>query len=175
MGVLTELNFDGPVRLFLEDEDDPALWAEVFVTLARDFGALYSAEPKGYEVFFQVGACSHWLRPHQTRLTAAGGFAYPAGYLGSGYSRRGLPEFDWFTILYRDREEGVWAQTGKFFGKRRLVCRVAVPARTLRHNQAAVHVLWSPGTPENPERKLRMYYGFRKVDGSWECVASGEM
>jgi hypothetical protein len=175
MGVLTELNFDGPIRLFLEDEDDPALWAAVFDTLSRDFGALCSAAPKGFEVYFQVGACSHWLRPHQTRLKAAGGFAYPAGYLGSGFSRRGLPEFDWYTILRRDREEGTWAQTRKFFGKRRVVCRVALPTRTLRHRQAAVHVFWSPGTPDNPEVKRRMYYGYRKVERAWVCVASGGM
>ena len=175
MGVLTELYFDGPVRLFLGEEDDPALWAAVFDTLARDFEEFHPASPKGYEVFFQVGACSHWLRPHQTRLTAAGGFAYPAGYLGSGFSRRGLPEFDWFTILHRNREQGGWVQTGKFFGKRRVVCRVALPTRTLRHDQAAVHVFWSPGTPDDPEQKRRMYYGFRKVSGAWECVASGGM
>jgi hypothetical protein len=175
MGVLTELKFGGPVQLFLDEEDDPTLWAGVFDTLARDFVSLSSEAPKGYEVFFQVGACSHWLRPHQTRLTAAGGFAYPAGYLGSGFSRRGLPEFDWYAILHRNRGAGTWAQTPKFFGKRRVVCRVALPARTLRHEQAAVHAFWSPGTPSNPDRKLRMYYGFRKVGGAWECVASGEM
>lgn len=175
MGVLTELNFNGAVRIFLANEDDPHLWAAVFDTLAHDFESLYSAEPKGYEIFFQIGACSHWLRPHQTRLTAAGGFAYPAGYLGGEYSRQGLPEFDWFIILYRSREGGVWKQTEKFFGKRRIVCRVAVPTRTLRHDQAAVHVMWSPGTPKNPDQKLRMYYGFRRVGDAWKYVASGEI
>lgn len=154
MSVLAELNFNGPVRLYLEDEDGPALWAAVFETLAHDFESLYSGGAKGYEIYYQIGACSHWLRPHQTRLTIGGGFAYPGGYGGNDYFGDGLPEFDWYSIIRRDPKEGRWEQVEKFSGKRKLVCRVAVPARTRRHKQAAIDARWSPGTPDNPEKKF---------------------
>ena len=175
MIVQTASDFESVIRPYLTDEDDPDFWAAVFDMLARNFESLYSVKSERYETFLQVGACSHWLRPHQTRLTAAGGFAYPSGYLGGGFSRDGLPELDWFVIFHREQKENRWARTGKFFGKRKLVCRVALPTRTLRHNQAVINVLWSPGTPDNPDKKLAMYYGFRKVDGEWRCVVSGEL
>ena len=174
MSVITESEFESIVRPFLTDEDDPKLWAMVFETLAHDFEALHSIESSKHEIFLQIGACSHWLRPHQTRWTAAGGFAAPVGYQGNSAYGHGLPEFDWFVILYRDQKESRWLQAEKFFGKRKLICRVALPTRTMRHNQAAINAIWSPGTPTNPDRKLEVHYGFRKVAGEWKCVASSE-
>lgn len=175
MDVLTESEFESLIRPYLSSEDDPNFWVAALGTLVHDFESFYPHESKGYEIFLQVGACSHWLRPHHTRLTAAGGFAYPSGYLGGGFSRDGLPEFDWFVVFHRDRKEDRWVQVDKFFSKRKLVCRVALPTRTSRHNQAAINILWSPGTPDSPDKKRAMYYGFRKVDGEWKCVASGEL
>src|SRR5258708_3339750 len=55
----------------------------------------------GPAVLVEVGRCSHWLRPHQTRWTADGGFPHPTGY-GSGrggHSLSGLPQFDWSVVL----------------------------------------------------------------------------
>jgi hypothetical protein len=170
-----DLDFESAIGPYLSREDDPEFWVVALDILSRDFESIYSSESKKNEVFLQLGACSHWLRPHQTRLTAAGGFAYPSGYLGGAFGRDGLPELDWSVIFHRDRKENRWVQTDKFFSKRKIICRVALPRRTSRHNQAAVNVIWTPGTPEDPEKKLAMYYGFRKVDGEWGCVVSGEL
>src|ERR1700682_3766865 len=101
MIVQREADFEGWVQPYLTREDDPAFWAVVFETLNRDFDLLYSLESSKDAIFLQVGACSHWLRPHQTRWTAAGGFAAPVGYQGNSLFGCGLPEFDWFIVLNR--------------------------------------------------------------------------
>src|SRR5205085_4593730 len=78
----------------LSSDDDPELWAVVLDTILADL----TPEP-GMAV--EVGRCSHWLRSHQTRWTADGGFAAPVGY-GSGtggYSCKALPQFDWSVVL----------------------------------------------------------------------------
>lgn len=173
--VLVETEFDEAIRSRLSEDDDPKLWAAVFDALTGDFESLYAARSAKHEIFLQIGACSHWLRPHQTRLTAAGGFACPTGYLGGDFAWKGLPEFDWFVILHYDRDAKRWESGERFFGKKKLICRVALPTRTRRHSQAAINVLWSPGTPEHPDRKAATFYGFRKIAGDWKCVASGQL
>jgi hypothetical protein len=160
---------------FLAKEDDLEFWVTVFDTLTHEFDSLYSFESHKHEIFFQIGACSHWLRPHQLRWTAAGGFAAPAGYQGNSvYGCNGLPEFDWFVILRRDQQKAKWVQVEKLFGKRKLVCRVALPTRTQRHEQAAINAIWSPGTPTEPRKKCEVLYGFRKSGDAWNCVTSTE-
>ncbi|MEZ5428237.1 MAG: hypothetical protein R2747_18350 [Pyrinomonadaceae bacterium] len=138
--------------------------------------SLYFYNPKKKdEIFLQIGSCSHWLRPNQTRLTVAGGSAYPAGYdktINSGY---GLPAFDWSELFYFDKRQNIWLRAEGFSGKRKLVCRVTLPNRTRQHNQAAIHLIWFPGSPEDPSQKLKMFYGFRRIDGKWQCVASIEI
>src|SRR6266404_2420635 len=121
----TDLDFESAIVPYLTSEDDPDFWMAALDILARDFESLYSSGSKKNEVFLQLGACSHWLRPHQTRLTAAGGFANPSGYLGGAFSRKGLPELDWSVIFQRDWKENRWVQTDKFFSKRKIICRVA--------------------------------------------------
>ena len=168
--------FANALNSHLGSEDDPQFWDVVFRTVLRDIELQHFEEDEKHEIFLQIGACSHWLRPHQTRLTADGGFAYPSGYLGgSGFSRNGLPEFDWYVIVHRDQHKRKWVLTDKFFGKRRLICRVALPTRTLRHNQAAIHLMWTPGTPPQPAQKEVMYYGFRKREGAWQCTVWGDL
>lgn len=88
-------NFETAIFPHLSDSDGARFWLTVFDDLTQEFSSLGIDERESYEIFLQIGACSHWFRPHQTRLTAAGGFALPAGYLGGGFSRDGLPEFDW--------------------------------------------------------------------------------
>lgn len=147
----------------LGPEDDADLWRAVLDTVLADLAVVQSSPT----VLVEVGRCSHWLRPHQTRWTADGGFAWPSGY-GSGtggYSRNGLPQFDWSVVL-----EGVgwdWAEA-----EDRSACialRVAVPSRTRRHRQAAIHTEWRIG-----QEKERRFYGFRRRDGVWRCTASGD-
>ena len=160
---------------YLSDGDDARLWLTVFNDLTQVFLSLGLDERHSHEIFLQIGACSHWLRPHQTRLTAAGGFALPAGYLGGGFSRDGLPEFDWSVLFHRNQAQGLWLQSDKFFGKRQLLCRAALPTRTVQHNQAVINVLWSPGTPAQPKQKTKQFYAYRKIADEWKQTASGAL
>ena len=52
----------------LDEEDDPELWRVALRYILAEI------EP-GPGISIEVGRCSHWLRPHQTRWTADGGFA----------------------------------------------------------------------------------------------------
>ena len=141
----------------LSSDDDPELWAVVLDTILADL----TPEP-GMAV--EVGRCSHWLRPHQTRWTADGGFAAPVGY-GSGtggYSCKALPQFDWSVVLKWSGE--AWELAKRESVKHAL--RVAIPARTTVHAQAAIHTIWM-----TDREKLVRFYGFRKKDNLWKCTA----
>lgn len=72
------------------------------------------------------------------------------------------PELDWpIVFICKDRD---WTPVATLPGKRRTTFRVAIPARTARHKQAAVNTRWFPG-------KDRVLYGFRQITGFWKCVA----
>jgi hypothetical protein len=106
--------FANTIAVRIGREDDPEFWSTVFGTLLRDFELQHFNQAKKKEIFLQIGSCSHWLRPHQTQLTADGGFAFPSGYLGgSGFSVNGLPEFDWYLILHRNQDTGQWVLSEK--------------------------------------------------------------
>ena len=169
------VNLETAILPRLSESDDAHFWQTVFADLTQEFSLLGVDEYNSYEIFLRIGACSHWLRPHQTRLTAAGGFALPAGYLGGGFSRDGLPEFDWSVLLHRNQVQGSWLQSDKFFGKRQLLCRIALPTRTVQHNQAVINVLWSPGTPAQPKQKTKLFYAYRKIAGERKQVATGKL
>ncbi|MHB8640658.1 MAG: hypothetical protein ACYDBL_12775 [Candidatus Acidiferrales bacterium] len=139
----------------LDAEDDPVLWRAALTVLKDEFLAQYK-EGRGRNWVFAVGRCSHWVRPSQSRWTAAGGFAFPEGY------RNSHPEFDW-SVIFRLQERR-WLALEKFSGKRQTSFRAAVPARTARHKQAAVHAKWS--NAQGP-----VFYGFRNQNGHWKCVA----
>jgi hypothetical protein len=145
----------------LTADDDPACWQVVLETVLADVD-------KQPGILVEVGCCSHWLRPHGSRWSADGGFALPEGY-GSGSGGWGSvapPQLDWSIVLQWTGE--AWEPVHRESLKHLL--RVAIPARTARHQQAAVHTLWMTG-----KEKQRRYYGFRRKDGRWECTAvSGE-
>ncbi|HKB97592.1 MAG TPA: hypothetical protein VKD23_02270 [Terriglobales bacterium] len=150
----------------LNSDDDPEVWKAAISVLLDEFRFRHQNIEKGTECFLRIGACSHWFRPHQARWTAAGGFAWPTGYLGGkGFMMHGLPEFDWSVIF--QLAEGKWRPAAKFSGKRKLIVRVAIPSRTARHKQAAVHTLWQPANQA-------IFYGFRKLGNGWKCVANSE-
>lgn len=150
----------------LTAQDDPKLWEVVLAVLSEEFLDRYRKGDGGKEVrHLQVGVCSHWLRPHQTRWTKAGGFAAPIGYMGARWFGCGLPEFDWSVILAFDGEH--WKRVDKFSGKKQRVLRVAVPTRSARHKQAAIHATWSTSHGHTA-------YGFRNIDGAWACVAASD-
>jgi hypothetical protein len=144
------------LRERMSAEDDPALWEQVLTVLPED-ASILEAVQEGTRLYAEVGACSHWLRPHQTRWTAAGGFAWPTGYGGTRYSRMGLPAFDWII-------------PEKLPTRHSLSVRVAIPSRTTRHRQAAVNTVWPPKTLDG-RRERSVFYGLRNLDGVWELKA----
>ena len=153
----------------LSGEDDPALWEQVLKVLAED-ASIVEPVTDTSQLYAEVGVCSHWLRPHQTRWTAAGGFAWPVGYGSTRFSRTGLPLFDWSVTLQFNPALIGWVIPEKAPTKRFLSVRVAVPSRTTRHRQAAVHTLWPPRTLD-AKRERTVFYGFRNLNGVWELKA----
>jgi hypothetical protein len=143
---------------FLDEDDDPELWQ---VALRHVLAECETVS----DVLVEVGRCSHWLRPHQSRWTADGGFAWPTGY-GSGtgcHSYSSLPQFDWSVVL---RWTGsTWEPIKR--NSIRCSLRLTIPSRTKRHQQAAVHSVWHTG-----KEKKTVFYGFRKQEQGWVCTAS---
>lgn len=159
----------------LGEEDDLSFWRLVFEQLLTEIALLNPSHSKKHALYLQIGSCSHWCRPHQTRwLADKGSFAFPSGY-GGGHSlgSSGLPEYDYFMLLRWDEEQQAWQfHHPYFYDKRKIVCRVALPTRTACHITAAVHTMWTPGTPEHPDTQREVVYGFRKVGDQWSFVKS---
>jgi hypothetical protein len=142
----------------LNADDDPELWRVAL-------GCILAEAPTRPDIQIEVGRCSHWLRPHQSRWTADGGFAWPTGY-GSGaggYSPWALPQFDWSVVLGWSGAEWEVVERRSV----RTALRIAIPSRTRRHRQAAIHTLW-----HTRREKEVVFYGFRRRDGGWACTAS---
>jgi hypothetical protein len=140
--------------------DDPALWDVATNAILAD-AALTGREAKD-DVFVQIGSCRHWIRPHQSRWIADGGFAAPFGYDKTtiSYSFRALPDFEW-SVFFK------WTRSGWEPGRTGAHCllrRIAIPARTTRHLQAAVHTIWTPRSPSTKEKVVQLF-GFRKKEG----------
>jgi len=108
--------------------------------------------------------------PDQSRWTAAGGFALPVGYGDGEGFLRGLPNLDWSVTLQLDRIQTGSVSPERAPTKRFDSVRLAVPARTARHRQAAVRAIWSRGTL-NPRARTVVYYGFRKSAEGWKLAA----
>jgi hypothetical protein len=147
------------VEAKLSKDDDRDFWQAALSVLTDEFLQRYDRESKGRTWIFSVGACSHWVRPHQERWTDAGGFAWPKGY--NSFS----PELDWYVILAFQNYG--WIPVKKLSGKQQTIFRVAVPARSARHKQAVVYSRWIPGAET-------VFYGFRNLDGKWKCVAASD-
>lgn len=82
---------------------------------------------------------------------------------------RGLSQFPTGTRLDRDAllpRQSLEANP-KTSGENVVIFRAAMPARSARHNQAAVHTKWSGN--QNP-----ILFGFRKVNSAWQCVAASD-
>jgi hypothetical protein len=152
----------------LTADDDRDLWEVATTTLLAE--AETAAAGTREEVYVQVGCCHHWISPHHPiRWTADGGFAWPFGYdkTTTGWSYRALPEFTWSESLK-------WTGDGwepRRTGRRCLVFRVAIPARTARHLQAAIHTIWTPRSPTGREKVVQLF-GFRKREGVWSLTVS---
>ena len=161
---------DAAIAGHLTNEDDPVLWDTATSTILADAAQL--ARETHEAIFSQVGCCRHWIRPHQSRWTADGGFAWPAGYdkTTTGYSFSALPNLDW-SVFFK-RTGMVW-EPGRT-GERCLLLRIAIPGRTARHLQAAVHTIWTPRSPASEEKVVQLY-GFRKKEGVWQLTATQEI
>ena len=145
----------------LTQQDDAEAWKAILRVIGEEFVARYQASPRGKRHWFlRIGVCSHWWRPHQFRWEQAGGFAAPIGYSGNR-----SPEVDWSVVIAFDGKR--WKQVEGFPSNKYIALRVALPARTARHKQAAVHTSWS--TSHKP-----VFYGFRNIDGTWICVAASD-
>jgi len=111
------------IEQYLNNDDDPNLWREVMASLAQDLEAMLFEKSYKGNIYLVIGACSHWTRPHQTRWTANGGFAWPSGYGNSeGWSRLGLPEFDWSCGYQWSSSNNCWKPSKKmirFYGFRK--------------------------------------------------------
>ena len=147
----------------LTTDDDLGAWREILDVLSEEFLERYRANGAKKPWFLRIGTCSHWWRPHQARWTARGGFAAPVGYSENGWP--GLPELDWSVTF--SFNGGFWERVEKSSGSKQVVLRVAIPARTARHKQAAIHTVWSSS-------RKPIFYGFRNVGGRWLCVAASD-
>ncbi len=165
-------DFGSPIReaiaTHLGHDDDPTLWAVAIDQIYADAAYLSAAPDR--PVVSVLGCCSRWRRPHQTRWSADGGFAWPTGY-GEGPALAALPEHDWSVRLAWDAADAGW-RPDETPTKRAFELRVTLPARTTQHAQAAVHTVWRPGSPVQPDQPLTQLYGFRRGELGWALTAS---
>ena len=151
----------------LTGDDDLELWDVATGALLAEAEASAASTPQ--DVYAQIGCCHHWISPHQIRWGADGSFAWPFGYnkTTTGWFYRALPDLTWSEHLRW--AGGAW-EPGRT-GKRCLVFRIAIPARTARHSQAAIHTIWTPRSPSTSEKVVQLF-GFRKRDRRWSQTAS---
>jgi hypothetical protein len=154
-------------------DDDIGLWRVAITEIVGENLSYYHDHKYKDTILIRVGQCSHWIRPHQMRCIAAGGFAAPFGYgnVGQGYAFRSVPKLDWCFTWTWSKEKDDWVGLTERPGRRPLMLRIAIPSRTLRHQQAAVHAMWDPGTPGHPKEKAVQLYFFRRYDSEWVRVA----
>ena len=154
------------------DDDDPDFWRVAITEIVGESLAYYHECRVKDPILIRVGRCSHWIRPHAGRYKVAGGFAGPYGYTntGQGFALGTPPHLEWSFTWTWDSERGDWKGVRGRPGRRPLMFRISLPSRTARHNQAAVHAMWDPGTPADPKTKSLQLYFFRKYENGWARV-----
>ena len=167
-------SFANRLEEHLTDHDDPLLWQVAIQTVLTEAAFLCRHRRGKQEIFAEIGCCSHWMSPHNNGSWFSDGrFAWPTGYGSDGFTIMGLPQFDWSEKwMWIDGDDEHWKPVAKISGKRPLVFRMAVPARTARHVRAVVHTLWAPGSPTVPDEKLFQGYAFENTNDQWSCVAT---
>jgi hypothetical protein len=152
----------------LGPKEDVALWQEAIDQVISDAEATYKPHLSRRLIFAQIGQCSHWLAPNKARwLTRVGEFAWPSGYEVKGGWLGGLPEFDW-SKAWRRMDAGHWEAASKIEGKRPLVLRVSIPAKTASRYRASVHTIWMP---DPCGKVIRSFFGFRRATNTWKLCA----
>lgn len=161
---------DGLLPL-LAAEDDPDLWSvAVEWILANAMPSILRHRGK-QDVLTEIGRCSHWIRPHwKTKEGVRCTSGYDKTVTGFSWSR--LPEFDWSRKWVFSFGELRWLPSLRLRSRRPLVYRIAAPARTLRHPQATVHAVWSPGSPDFPCESRQAAYSFEKTADGWRHFAN---
>lgn len=149
-------------------DDDPQLWEVAMTTLLTE--AERAAAHTRTEVYSEIGCCHHWICPHRPIFWMPNGkrFAWPFGYnkTVTGFSYRALPAFTWSECLTWTGENWEPGRTGR----RCLVFRIAIPARTAGRQRAAIHTIWTPRSPTSREKRVQLY-GFRKRKRGWTLTA----
>jgi hypothetical protein len=167
--------FDTAKR-YLQSTDDPELWQVVLQHLGDHVRRKVARAETCRDVVLSVGACSSWLRPHQTRFRVESlEFAWPSGYGGTHYSRTGLPLYDWCCCFRLDRESRfVEVEQPRPQDRRQLLCRATLPTNTMRRWKAAIHTIWLPGTPRCLREPTVWLLGYNRRNGrgDWELRGS---
>lgn len=149
------------LQLELSPGDDVKLWDNVLAHLLSWLEPQISLTRRR-ALFIRLGLCSHWNRPHYWRHTIAGSKGWPRGYGGGA----GLPELDWSILLRWKPKDQCWLPAEGIHTKRYYLLQVAIPLRSVRHNQALVHSRWLPG-PRSIEGSGTLFF-FQKASGSWQ-------
>jgi hypothetical protein len=159
---------------YLTVTDDSTLWEAVLRVACDDLSTEVSKSESNRDVFLVLGACSSWLRPHQTRWRVGElEFAWPSGYGGNRYSRTGLPELDWCCCFqYGGADEFTMVDVPRRFKNRQILLRIAVPTQTMNRRKASINMYWSPGTPRNVRRSVVRFLALSRKDAQWSLVGS---
>ena len=163
----------------LSEDDDTTLWEVALNMILRRTKADASLYRGDQAILVQIGRCSHWIRP---KWKTDSGMTWPFGYDptvpptggGQSWSFRNLPDFDWSVKWRIEPASGAFAPVRGQPTRRPLCHRICIPARTLRHPQATVHTIWTPGAPETPSRKWTMLYGLKRTKRGWRCFTKWE-
>jgi hypothetical protein len=159
--------FAGRIQEHLNQDDDVRLWQAALDTVLGDARFLCRHHRAKPEIVAQVGCCARWLSPHNKgSWFRYKRFAWASGYERTGRWTRGLPAFEWVTTWRWVPTDSSWEPLERIGGTRRLLFRVAVPARTARHVRAIIHTCWLPRTPTTSDKLLRAY-AFVKTDSEW--------
>lgn len=162
------------IDAYISDTDDVNLWISVLNIACKDISLQSEKSQSKRDMFLVVGPCSSWLRPHQTRWRVGKEeFAWPSGYGGSGYSRTGLPEFDWCCCFqYSGSNKYTFVRAPRQFKKRQIVLRVAIPTQTMERRKASINMHWSPGLPQAPKESVVRLLAMQRCDKGWSYVKS---
>ena len=165
------------LRTLLAKDDEPLLWHTALAEILQEIDARWEVEAPGVRGI-QVGLfkVTKWRRPHKSRWTRGGGFAWPESYDWHGHQNA-----DWGVWFSRTRKTS-WSFTPErepFRGRRgTFALRICFPGRTTRHDQAALGCEWFPVSPwhrkDRLKRKLALYGYRRDASGIWNLAAHWE-
>lgn len=155
----------------LSEDDDPDFWQIVCDKIFPKPKVLIPEKQEDWSVYLTIGPCSRWLSSEPKRFSDTQGAPLPSNSRKQSYSRLVMPDYDWSVLYYFDPDKNDWV-----FGRdpmtNHYLYRVALPAKSLNLNHAAVLTHWEPMHPTNPEfSDYPQLYTFRKKDDQWSLVS----